>query len=65
MPKLDDLQRMTAEDENLRAVYWCKDKYGGLTERITTAYEGHRGHVQCIPVAVADQAASGSYAEPT
>lgn len=31
-------------------VYWCKDRRGIITERITTPYEGHRGHVRCVPV---------------
>ena len=28
MPQLDELARMTAEDENLLAIFWCKDHDG-------------------------------------
>jgi hypothetical protein len=62
MPDLDALARMTRDDDELRAIFWCKDRTGFITEHVTTAYEGHRGHIQCIAVAAADPspAARGS-----
>jgi hypothetical protein len=54
MPQLDDLQRMLIEDELMRGIYWCKDRSGFITEHVAGAYDGHRGHIQCIAVAAAD-----------
>jgi hypothetical protein len=54
MPQLDQLAEMMGRDGNVWAIYWCKDHTGFISEHVTTAFEGHRGHVQCIAVAIAD-----------
>jgi hypothetical protein len=39
---------VTADDD--LTVYWCKRRDGLIVEHTTTAWEGHRGHVRCVPV---------------